>query len=218
MRLLSKLSHATPPGDLVLGDTRFRKLLSAEEWSALSPAVRRRFSKRVADGASVVYAGTVEAVTISVLGRVLASLALLIGGPLPRHSDTGVPAIVTVTEDAAGRGQIWTRLYARRTGFPQVIHTAKRFRGPTGLEEYLGSGFGMALAVSVERGAIVFRSTEYFSELFGRRFVIPAMFSPGRLTVTHEETAKGAFAFTLDLTHPWFGLFIRQRAEFREVA
>src|SRR5215813_12272809 len=77
-----------------LGDLRFRALMTEEEWLSLPLAIRRRFSRR------------------------------LIGGPLPLTRDIQgrgirapimhVASVVTVTEDMAPDGQIWTRLYARR--------------------------------------------------------------------------------------------------------
>jgi hypothetical protein len=70
-----------------------------------------------------------------------------------------VAAVVTVTEDAQAGGQFWTRMYNRAHGFPQVIHSSKRFAGPTGLEEYLGWGFGIALAVSADRPPCAFTAT-----------------------------------------------------------
>ena len=126
--------------------------------------------------------------------------------------------IVTVTEDAASGGQIWTRIYARRNGFPQVIHSAKRFAGPTGLEEYVGYGVGMALRISVEHEALVFRSAGYFLQLGPLRLPLPRWLTPGALTVTHADLGGGTFRFTLEIVHPRFGLLIRQSAVFREAA
>ena len=102
-----------------------------------------------------------------------------------------------MTEDKASGGQIWTRIYARRNGFPQVVHSSKRFAGPTGLEEYVGYGVGMALELLVREGALIFRSRDYFLQMFGRRFVLPAWLCPGELTVIHAEVPDG----TLQL-HP----------------
>lgn len=138
----------------LLDDRRFRALLSDEDWGRLPLATWRRFSKRVADGDSVVYVGVVDEVGFSDIGWWFAQAARLIGGPLPTGRDTGVPMIVTVTEDGATGGQTWTRICARRRGFPQVIHSAKRFAGPTGLEEYVGCGVSMALRIAVEGEAL----------------------------------------------------------------
>lgn len=204
----------SPAGDLA--DLRFRALLPAEAWSALPLAVRRRFSKRMTGGATVTYCGAVVAVQANAVGRVLAWAARLIGGPLPLVFLPG-PSVVTVTEDAVGQGQVWTRLYARRTGFPQVIHSAKRFAGPTGLEEYVGAGVGMALTVAVEDGALVFRSAFYFATVLGLRLRLPPWAEPGRLTIVHRDLGEGAFAFTLALDHPRLGRLIGQDAIFKDV-
>src|SRR5262245_22346794 len=97
-----------------LGDLRFRALMSDEEWNTLPLSIRRRFSKRLAPGDTIVYAGEVLETWMSRRGWWLAQLARLIGGPLPLWHCVHVPAVVTVTEDRACGGQIWTRLYGRR--------------------------------------------------------------------------------------------------------
>src|SRR6266481_1218398 len=146
---ISRLPAPHPSSDILLDDHRYHALLSDAEWGRLPLAVWRRFSKRHADGKTVVYVGEVEEASFSRIGWWLAQLARLAGGPLPTGSEAGVPMIVTVTEDAASCGQIWTRICARKSGFPQVIHSSKRFAGPTGLEEYIGYGISMALRISV---------------------------------------------------------------------
>jgi Domain of unknown function (DUF4166) len=200
-----------------LGDLRFRALIPDLDWASLPPQVRRRFSKRLAGGRTIVYVGEVVETRMSTAGYLLAQAARLIGAPFPTSTDSGVPSVVSVTEDLATGGQIWTRLYARRTCFPQVIHSSKRFCGPTGLEEHVGGGVGMALTLHVEAGAVVFRSAGYFVDVLRRRVWLPDVLTPGALTVTHAELGNSRFSFTLDVTHPRLGLLIHQHAAFREI-
>ena len=211
-----------------LGDLRFRALMTEAEWFSLPLAIRRRFSRRLAGGQTIVYTGEILESWMSWAGWWLAQVARLIGGPLPLTRDAQVrrarvptvhvASVVTVTEDMATGGQIWTRLYARRKGFPRVIHSCKRFAGPTGLEEYVGRGVGMTLTVYAREGALVFRSKNYFLELFGRRLCLPEWLTPGTLYVTHAELPDGKFSFILQIFHPRFGLLLRQMAIFREIA
>jgi hypothetical protein len=199
---------------ILLDDRRFHDLLPDEAWGRLPLAIWRRFSKRFADGETVVYVGTIEEASFSPAGWWLAQLARIIGAPLPLCAETGVPMIVTVTE--ARGGQIWTRICARSDGFPQVIHSAKRFAGPTGLEEYVGYGVSMALRISVEHEALVFRSVGYSLQAGWWRLPLPNWLTPGDLTVTHSDLGGGRFRFTLDVVHPRFGKLIRQSAVFME--
>jgi Domain of unknown function (DUF4166) len=200
-----------------LGDPRFRALIPPLEWAGLPHPVRRRFSKRLSGGRTVVFVGEVAETRMSVAGYLLAQTARLIGSPFPLSTDSGVPSVVSITEDFATGGQIWTRLYARRAMFPQVLHSSKRFCGPTGLEEHVGGGVGMTLTVHARAGALVFRSVRYFVDLFGCRLWLPAALTPGSLSVIHAECGDGRFSFTLHVTHPRLGQLIWQRALFREV-
>ena len=211
--------HGTGDGGprSVFCDPRYRLLLGGNGWQALNPAVQQRFGKRLTGGGCTVYTGVIGEARMSRAGRLLSWVCRLIGAPLPAGSlARGLPAVVTVTEDRYGGGQFWTRLYGRRRGFPQVIHSTKRFSGPTGLEELVGCGLGIMLTVHERQGALIFRSAGYFIRVPGCRLRLPAWLSPGRLEVGHHDRGAGRFAFTLDLTHPLLGQMIRQTVLFRD--
>lgn len=199
-----------------LGDLRFRQLLGAAAWHALPAAVRARFSKRLSGAKAAVYAGEIIETRMSRVGWLLAQLVRIIGAPLPVSRDAGVPAVVTVTEDEKSGGQHWTRQYGRHSKFPQVIHSAKRFAGETGLEEYVGCGIGMALTVDADERALYFRSAFYFLSIAGMRITLPSWLCPGQTTVTHVDLGQGIFRFKLELIHPRLGELICQSAIFRD--
>ena len=215
---ISRFPAEPASNEILFDDFRFHALLPDEDWGRLPLAIWRRFSKRLADGKTVVYVGEIDEACFSRIGWWLAQIARVIGGPLPTGAETQVPMIVAVTEDAASGGQIWTRICARRHGFPQVIHSSKRFAGPTGLEEYIGYGVSMALRISVEHEALLFRSVGYAVQIGRVRLALPEWLTPGNLTVTHSDLGGSAFRFSLDIVHPRFGLLLRQSAVFREAA
>ena len=200
----------------VAGDAPFRRLLGEARWMALPGATRRRFARHVGPGACVSYVGEVTECRTSAMGWLLAQIGRLVGAPLPLGHETGVAASVSVTGDAEGCAQYWTRQYSRAHGFPQVVHSAKRFAGPTGLEEYLGLGIGIALRLDAVDDTLLFVSDHYFLKLGGLRLRVPDWLAPGRMVVGHVELGEGRFAFTLDLVHPVFGELIHQLAVFAD--
>jgi Domain of unknown function (DUF4166) len=197
-------------------DLRFRQLVGEEAWAQLPEAVRRRFSKRIQPGQAVLYSGRVAETKLSGAGRILAAIARVIGSPLPDCDGATGAAVVSVMENDAHSGQSWTRTYERPGKFPQVVHSMKRFQGPTGLEEYVGAGIGMALRVTVEDSALVFRSVHYFLALGAWRLRLPHVLEPGRMEIVHRDLGSD-FAFELTLAHARFGRLVHQLAYFKEV-
>lgn len=223
MRNMEQISQPGPRRNAVanplgeLADMRFRLLLGAE-WDSLPETVRARFGRRIGPGQSAGYAGKVLFCHMTAAGWLLAQACRLIGAPLPLDGDGGGAAVVSVTEDADSGGQIWTRIYARKQGFPQVIHSLKRFAGPTGLEEYLGSGFGIALTVSATATGIRFSSDHYFLQVGAFRLRLPEWLAPGRLSIAHADCGAGSFTFTLVLRHRLLGEVMHQHSLFTDQA
>ena len=199
-----------------VADDRFRALLGDPAWFSLPAATRTRFGRKAVAGRTITYLGEVTACKANFWGRCLAQIGRLVGGPLPLHADLAVAAAVTVAEDEAEAGQIWTRQYGRHCGFPQVIHSVKRFAGKTGLEEYLGFGLGIALTVRVADGALWFESDHYFLRIGNRRLGLLRWLNPGALTIGHIDHGNGWFTFTLDLVHAGFGRLMHQECRFTE--
>jgi len=203
-------------------DDRFATLVGHAAWRTLPAAVRKRFGKRVKRGVSVTYQGQVVSMRMNFAGRILAHMARIIGAPLPYDmSSINQPATVTVTEDIAGNGQFWIRQYGRKAGFPQVVQSSKRFAGPTGLEEYIGYGIGMALNVCAEDQGLLFKSDHYFMQIFGRRIRLPKALGPGVLVIGHYDLGADSggnrqFRFSLNLSHRLFGQMICQDAIFND--
>jgi hypothetical protein len=197
-------------------DSRFRRLVGSASWAILRPAIRARFSKRLQNASVALYAGVIVETRRSPAGRVLAQLCRLIGAPLPLYNDKAVAAVVVVSEDAASGGQRWTRIYHRARGAPQVINSAKMFAGPTGLQELVGGGIGMALHIEAEEDRLRFVSDHYFWQAGRWRLRLPRWISPGRTIVTHQDLGEGSFAFDLDLRHALLGELIHQHAIFHD--
>lgn len=201
----------------------FRRKLGEAKWVALPTAVQDRFARKVASGACVSYVGEVVSCRMSRFGKVLAQLGRIVGAPLPLGEDAGTAAQVSVTGDASGIAQYWTRSYGREGLFPQTIHSVKRFAGPTGMEEYLGAGLGIALRLDVVGEALLFVSDHYFVKIGGWRLRLPHWMTPGQLTVSHIDCGQdargyGHFAFVLELVHPHFGELFQQLALFADPA
>lgn len=199
--------HRAPPLDLAC-------VVGAAAWSRLAPQVRRRFTP---GHLPTTYYGALT-IRHSWAGALFARLGALLGGPLPLHAGTDVPAEVQVRPDGQG-GVVWER-WLRQPGRAACVRSTKHADRDGGVSERTDRLLGMALDVRVEGEALVFESRFYFlaPTRHGWRLRIPALLTPGRCRVTHAPAGPGRFRFTLTMTHPLLGQTSSQDGIFTDPA
>ncbi|HEY1750992.1 MAG TPA: DUF4166 domain-containing protein [Caulobacteraceae bacterium] len=191
----------------------FRALLGEAAWAELPAAVRARFGA-AAHAAPRDFPGAME-VRISWLGWLFAQGCRLIGTPIAPWPGRVVPVMVSVSAIPGG-GVRWTRTYAYPGRAPLSIVSMKLAARDGSLLEVTRGGLGMRLALGVEAGALVFRSTSYFWRLGPWLLPIPDVLTPGRATVAHRDLGGGRFHFALGFVHPLAGETLANAGDFAD--
>jgi len=209
MRLPNKTPNSERTQQAV--DQRFEELVGELAWRRLPKPIRRRFAHALRPNGQVIYRGRVIQTRLNKPGWLLAQLSRLIGGPLPVESQTDQATSVVVTVDP-DNGLLWTRQFARRRGWPQIIRSAKRFAGPTGLEEHIGAGIGIALRVRARADRLCFELDHLFVKLAKWTVRLPRRLFALRMLVEHIHLKETSFGFYLRIDHPRLGCLVEQLA------
>lgn len=189
----------------------FRALVGEAGWAELPLAVRARFIDQPARS----YEGEMR-VRATTAGFLFAQLCRLIGTPLAPWRGENVSVTVNVWNRPDG-ALVWDRLYRFDGRKPVKVSSCKK-ADRRGLVEVVRGGLGMALDVTVEDGALHFRSRGYFWEILGLRLRLPGLLTPGAAHVFHRDEGGGRFTFGLSFVHPWLGETFWQEGEFADPA
>jgi Domain of unknown function (DUF4166) len=184
------------------------RIVGPAAWGRLPASLRRRFA---AGHSPVRYDGTMD-LDRSFIGGWFARLAKPFGTPLPVRRASCADVTVAVREQNGG--VVWERRfgslhYVRSVKFPGFGNT---------VVECTDGGLGMVLDVSVQDGALVFTSRNFFLSIGSWCLPVPALLTPGTCRVEHRTIDETRFTFSLTMTHPLWGTTFRQSGIFHDPA
>lgn len=192
----------------------FRPFVGGGGWQSLKWGIRKRFDDMAAHPRLVRYMGTMK-VRRSKIGWIFAFICKLFGSPLARYQGSDVPVAVNVFPVASG-GICWQRVYDFRHKGKVTVQSVKIVDEKRGLLECVGRGLGMRLRVFERDGALHFKSSRYFLDIFGFHMPIPLLMTPGKIHVEQIDESDNFFRFRLAFDHPWFGRTFFQDGVFTE--
>jgi hypothetical protein len=189
------------------GDT-IARILGARAWMSLTEKVRARFERVT----PALYRGRMQT-TLTLLGRAFAWGLFPFGAPLPvLTGDADARVLVSVRDG----GMSWTRITRGPFGLMFQVRSIKRPSQDGRLLECCAGGWTMLLDLSVEHGALVFRSRQFYWRMAALSIPIPVWITPGVAEVRHTDLGQGRFRFTLAFDHPWLGRTIFQDGIFAD--
>ena len=141
----------------------FAKLMGAQSWANLHPAIRRRFSNHKL---RVRYLSDMH-IHSNFIGTIFAILTAPFGCPFPWVKSGEYPAHVDVYPDTKTNGVVWRRTFHRKySKKPIQIDSIKRLAANGRLIECVRcgvfGGIGMELALFEKGGTLCFASRGYF--------------------------------------------------------
>ncbi len=192
----------------------FAALVGEAGWARLPAAIRKRFAADQSYLGTKIYAGTMQVVHASFIGKIIALFCRLIGTPLAPYIGSNVPTEVRLYKKRGG--VCWERIYAFAGKAPVSVKSVKIPDAKRGLLECVGAGFGMTLNLYEQDRALHFVSTGFFWQAGPVRHPLPDLLSPGAAHVIHTELGGGFFRFTMAIRHKWFGETFFQDGVFSE--
>ncbi len=195
----------------------FRKVMG-NTWEMLHPDIQARFSHNPVPEQPLYYHGVLSELYCSWLGKILAFCTMpLIKGALIPYCDRNFPVDIQVYAKKNSQAIFKQRTYHLH-GRKPIQFTSYMQESPQGeVLEYVGMGLGMKLILSVQQGNLHFVSDGYFWQIFSWRMPLPAIFTPGKTYLWHNNDAPNQFNIRIEIKHCLFGTTFTQIGVFQQL-
>lgn len=176
-----------------------------DDWVRLDPVLRRHYG--------IVPGSDQQRLMLGIMSHVdhslIAKLFLLPGrlfGALIAYRGTDIPATVrNWTTEADKQAMFWHRRFRFPHGREAIFASRMVYAGGDEIVEYVRFGLGIRMQLSVDAGALVYRSRGYQWDLGKLKLRFPDWLLLGAGEIREAGLSDAGFEMAFEMRHPLFG-------------
>lgn len=177
----------------------------SDRWDELASIVQRHYDIAPGRSSKIQIRGTMDEVYHSMIAKLFLIPGRLLGALVPYKGKQIPTQVINWTLAENNKAMFWHRTLEFPGKPPLIFASHMEYVGDNEIIEYVRYGVGIRMAMSVEQGALVFKSKGYVWKLGKRMIPIPAWLILGDATIIEKAETDEQFYINFTMTHPLFG-------------
>ena len=199
----------------VLTNEPVMKTALGEDWLRLDEAVRRHYDLTPGREAAVRMQGIMQEVDHSHIAKLYLLPGRIFGALLPYKGENVTASVRNWTTSTDQKAMFWHRVFDFGAGRKAVFASRMEYVGGDEIIEYVRFGLGIRMKLSVENGALKYRSTGYQWDIGAVKLPIPTWLILGDGEITETGISATEFSMSFRMRHPLFGKTFSYSGSFR---
>ena len=181
------------------------KAALGEDWFRLDEAVRRHYDLTPGQESEMNMNGTMQEVDHSRIAKLYLIPGRVFGALIPYRGENVAVSVRNWTTTANRRAMFWHRVFDFGTNRKAVFASRMEYIGGNEIIEYVRFGLGIRMRLSVENGALIYRSSGYQWDIAAAKLPIPTWLILGDGEIVETGISDTEFSMSFRMRHPVFG-------------
>ena len=189
-----------------------------DQWEALSDVVKRHYDMTPGEQIEMKIEGVMDEIYHSTMAKLFLLPGRIFGALVP-YRGKDIPTIVrNWTETDNNKAMYWHRTLSFPNKPPVIFRSRMEHIGGDEIIEFVKYGMGIRMRMSVEDGALVFKSLGYIWRIAGIKIPIPTWAILGDAKIVERAVSDSGFYIEFDMVHPLLGRTFSYSGTFSIVA
>ncbi len=176
-----------------------------ESWEELAEIVKQHYDITPGESSKMTIRGVMDEVYHSKIAKLFLLPGRIFGALVP-YKGTDIPTEVrNWTSENNHKAMFWYRTLDFPNKPPLIFASRMEHITDDEIIEYVRYGMGIRMGMSVDDGALIFKSKGYVWKIAGITIPIPTWFILGDAEIIEKEISKNEFYIDFNMIHPLFG-------------
>ncbi len=176
-----------------------------ESWEKLDDIVKRHYEMTPGESSGIVVRGVMDEVYHSALAKLFLIPGRFFGALVPYRGRNIPTEVHNWTTDKNSRAMFWHRTLHFPNRPPLIFASRMEHVRNNEIIEYVRYGLGIRMQMSVDAGALVFKSKSYVWRIGGISIPIPTWVILGDAEIIEKAAANDRFYIHFEMNHPLLG-------------